>query len=143
MRTEFLTALISVFETHSSSWQRFKVYLAQSLMIKSAFTLKNLNLHSLEAKRKSSSLLESAPVEQTVQEEEQKVMVIPVAAASGEQASLNFFEDDYKKSANSIEEIEKRNNQLRADLTKVDKRFVELVLENIYLNCVRVSIDYL
>lgn len=56
-----------------------------------------------------------------------------------EQAGENFFEQEYMQSTETVEDFEKRSDQLKLELTKVDKRFVELVLENIYLNCIRVG----
>ncbi len=60
--------------------------------------------------------------------------------ASDELAADNFFEDQYRLSSNSLQAEEEVANQLKNEMMKVDKRFCELVLENIYLNCIRVSL---
>lgn len=77
-RTEFLVALIGAVE--SAALPRFKVYLSQSLMLKSPFTLKNLNLLEIEAKRKASVEVEErkASVEVEAPVEAQQ----PAAASS-------------------------------------------------------------
>ena len=74
-RTEFLVALIGTVE--SAALPRFKVYLSQSLMLKSSFTLKNLILQEIEAKRKASTEVEAPaeaqqPIAASLQPEETK-----------------------------------------------------------------------
>lgn len=63
----------------------------------------------------------------------------PTQRASDEQATDNFFEQEHSESANTLEEYEEKNAKLKVELSKVDKRFVEQICENIYLCCVRVG----
>ena len=45
----------------------------------------------------------------------------------------------YRKNCNTLEEFEQKCAKLTHDLSVVDPQFVDLVLENIYLKCVRVG----
>ena len=56
-----------------------------------------------------------------------------------EQSADNYFEDTYKLNSQQLEELEKKYDKVKNDTIKVDKQFVNNVLENIYIKCVRVS----
>jgi hypothetical protein len=60
---------------------------------------------------------------------------------------VNFFEEVYKQNVGTwrvyeekFEKIKGENDRLAAEITKYDKKFIPLVIDNIYLMCVRVSI---
>jgi hypothetical protein len=135
-RTLLLAHLFSIFET-SSTLSRFKTHFSQSLLLKERFLLSQV----LDPKYGSELVnLEPLTIEPQPHEESKESNKQSQASSKpDEQSADNYFEDTYKLNSQQLEELEKKYDKVKNDTIKVDKQFVNNVLENIYIKCVRVS----